>query len=123
SHQAQQDHQKAKQRAISTYVESKGKVEADYKEARWTINTVYEADKKVARDQIVLIQRQTKTQREDLLKRKLQAQKLVDRWDLARDLPLFLDREAAKAPGDALRMLQQACDRSRGSLQHLQDMK
>src|SRR5262249_47497307 len=91
--------------------------------SRWAINTQNEADKKVSRDQVDHVLRVTRRQLEDLQQRKRDGRALVERWHLVDDLPLFLDREAGKAAGDPTRMLQQACERSRGSLQMLQEMK
>ena len=121
--QAQQDQQKAKQRAITTYVESKARAETDYKEARWTINTVNEADKRVAREQLNQVQRHTKSQLEEIARTKRQGEERLEKWNLTDDMPLFLNRQAGQAAGEPAKLLQQSLDRSRLALEQLRTMR
>src|SRR6185369_11171492 len=46
------EYRQNRDRILSEYQETKGKQEADFRESRWTTTTIYEADKRVAKEQM-----------------------------------------------------------------------
>ena len=71
----------------------------DFKETRWTIGTMYEAGKKVARDQLVEAQLRAKTAVEQLQVQQQEALVQLQDWQFANALPLFNQlSQAASAP-------------------------
>lgn len=86
---ARAEYERAKKEALHGYAVARENTEAEFKEARWTIGTLYEAGKKVARDQLQEAQLRAKNAIEALQEQQQQALAQLQEWHLANALPLF----------------------------------
>jgi hypothetical protein len=80
---AQLESSRAQLRANHLYKVSKEKIEADFKESRWTITTVFDADKKVAKEQRATTETRADAAAAKILSVHEQARKLMSDWQLA----------------------------------------
>ena len=99
------DMEKAKRQAIKRYVQGKEQAVVDFKEARWTITTVYDAGRKVAKDQLGAAVSRTKEALGTLQGQHHEALLLLQRWQFANDLPLMTapgPHAAVEDPAQAL---------------------
>jgi S-DNA-T family DNA segregation ATPase FtsK/SpoIIIE len=84
-----------KQKTEEVFAHDREQTEAEFKEAQWTITTVYESDKKVAKDTLVALQRAVGVAMQEIEAAQSAANELLARWDLA---PLAQHDPAAAAP-------------------------
>jgi hypothetical protein len=102
---ATQEADKAKRGAIHRYAEAKEKAQADFQESRWTITTLHDAGRKVAKDQLVAAQTRARVTVDHLQTQQNQALLLLQQWQFANDLPLAGvpgDMAHAADPGEAM---------------------
>lgn len=109
----------AEKRANENFATSKGQVEAQFKENRWTIITLDEADKKVARDQILKCQRDLKTNRAEMRSQYQEALRLVRSWKCAQNLDVPLNKKPNLAPAEPWKVLEQRAELVKNYLGHL----
>jgi DNA segregation ATPase FtsK/SpoIIIE, S-DNA-T family len=119
----EREYKKGKEKQEQEYLDAKAKLEAEFRDARWTTNTVYEADKRVAKEQMLEATAASKT----LLK------KLVNDWRVGRallmklefldDVPDFDPKEINISEGDPWARMQQCADQGQADLHALQTMR
>jgi len=80
--EATQDHATAQHKANYQYTTAKEKIESDFKESRWTITTIYDADKKVAREQRAQAESRAEAAVNKVLHSHQEAEKLLAVWRL-----------------------------------------
>lgn len=83
----QEEFENAKKTAIERYVKGKKTAEADFKDSRWTITTLYESGRKVAKDQFAEAQTRAKSAVEHLAAQEKQALALLGDWQFDEGLP------------------------------------
>src|SRR5262245_49862457 len=88
-HEATQDHATAQHKANYQYTTSKEKIEGDFKESRWTITTIYDADKKVAREQSAQAESRAEAAVNKVVHSHQEAEKLLSVWRLVDLEPLL----------------------------------
>jgi energy-coupling factor transporter ATP-binding protein EcfA2 len=88
----------------------KGTAEAGFKETQWTILTLNESDKRVARDQLLRGHHKLKEYRSELKSTYLQARKLIRSWKFARNLSVHLNYQPKLKPTDPWKNLEQRRD-------------
>jgi DNA segregation ATPase FtsK/SpoIIIE, S-DNA-T family len=117
------EHRKGKEKLQEDYLTEKARLETEFREARWTTNTVYDSDKRVAKEQML----ETMSACKRLLKR------LVNHWRVGRALLMtleFLDdvpdldpQEINITDGDPWVRMQKCADQGEKDLFVLQTMK
>ena len=123
-HKANTDFAAAKQNAVRDYNDGKGTLESEFQEARWTIDTVYESDKKVARDQLVEAEASCKDAVEKLRTERDLAKRLCRRWTFVG--PLRGSGEVKLEPAgvpDPFKAMQECLDRAQADLAVLQQLR
>jgi hypothetical protein len=83
---ATQEAEKAKRTAIRRYAEGKERAQAEFQEARWTITTMHEAGRKVAKEQLAAAQAHARLTGEQLAAQQQQVRALLEQWGFAEDL-------------------------------------
>src|SRR5262249_8616205 len=73
------------------YTAEKQAVESRFKESHWTIHTLNESDRRVARDQVRRAQHKLKKNRSELKTAYRKAHQLVHSWKFAHNLPVSLN--------------------------------
>lgn len=71
-----------KQETIRKYVHRKERARTEFKEARWTITTMNDADRKVARDRVLDLHRRVRAVMETLDAQEREGTELLQRWGL-----------------------------------------
>jgi S-DNA-T family DNA segregation ATPase FtsK/SpoIIIE len=117
------EYKRIKSEITLNYRRQREEVENEFKETRWTLGTVFEADKKVAKDQL----RQASLDSQALLKQMeqhdLEAVATLARWDLLRPDDRVIENESVAATADPWADLQANLDRSRSALQDIRDLR
>ena len=71
------------------YTDAKDSLEAEFREARWTTNTMYEADKRVAKEAYLASQDRSKKLVRTQLEHWRIGKKSIEGWDFLDDVPKF----------------------------------
>jgi hypothetical protein len=102
--QATAEFNRAQARARHMHHTTKEKLEADFKESRWTISTIYDADKKVAKEQRATTESRTEAALTRISNLNLEAKKLLGEWNLTdlEAVPAHLPIEGEEDPNQAL---------------------
>ena len=102
--QATAEFNRAQAKARHMHTTAKEKLEADFKESRWTISTIYDADKKVAKEQRTTTETRTEAALTRIINLNLDSKRLVDEWNLAdiEAVPTHLPIEGEEDPNQAL---------------------
>ncbi|MFO0866896.1 MAG: FtsK/SpoIIIE domain-containing protein [Gemmataceae bacterium] len=117
------EYKRIKSDITANYRQQREETESEFKETRWTLGTVFEADKKVAKDQL----RQSSLDSQALLRQMeqhdLEAVATLARWDLLRPDDRVIERESVAATANPWADLQANLDRSRSVLQDIRDLR
>ena len=92
------------------YAADKEQAEATFKEAHWTILTLNESDKRVARDQLLRAHHKLKESRSELKSTYLKIRQLVRSWKFAENLTVYLNYQPKLTPVDPWKNLEQRRD-------------
>jgi hypothetical protein len=92
------------------YAADKGRAETKFKEAHWTIVTLNESEKRVARDQLLRAHHKLKESRAELKIAYLKTRRLVRSWKFAADLSVQLNYQPKQTPTDPWKNLEQRRD-------------
>jgi S-DNA-T family DNA segregation ATPase FtsK/SpoIIIE len=120
---ARQEFEKAKRTGLQNYARGKDHVEADFKESRWTITTVYDAGRKVAKDQFAAAQGRAKAAVERLQEQQQQALQLLQQWQFANDLTLIASPGSMANEGDLWAALEECANQGTAFLARLVALK
>jgi hypothetical protein len=112
----------AKHTAVREYRDAKAGLEREFQEARWTIDTVYESDKKVARDQLADAEKSCKDAVEKLRTQRDSARHLWQRWGFDSPLPLPEAKVELGSVADPWQALQGCLDQADADLAVLQSL-
>ncbi len=86
---AQQESDRAKRGAIRHYAQGKEQALTEFKESRWSVTTIYEAGRKVTKDQYAAAHARAKAAVHTLENQQEKALQLLQYWQFANDLPLL----------------------------------
>ena len=102
--QASGDFNRTQAKARHMHSSTKERLEADFKESRWTISTIYDADKKVAKEQRATTESRTEAALTRLVHLNQEAKKLLEEWNLPEleAVPAQLPIEGEEDPNQAL---------------------
>src|SRR6516225_6563928 len=102
--QATAEFNRAQAKARHMHTTAKEKLEADFKESRWTISTIYDADKKVAKEQRTTTETRTEAALTRIINLNLDSKRLLDEWNLTdlEAVPTHLPIEGEEDPNQAL---------------------
>jgi hypothetical protein len=111
-----------RQKVIAQFDADKARHEADFKETRWATKAVLEADKKVAQDQVVAVQRQVGATMQQIEQVHDAARRLLKRWRLE-DVADNLQASASAQPTSPLTALEKCAAAAAGRLEKLHALK
>jgi hypothetical protein len=81
------EYKRVKQQTVKSYGKAKKALQAEFEEGRWTTSTLYEADRKTARDQLQQQQRASRALVSTLQKQRQSARTLHQVWTFLEPLP------------------------------------
>jgi len=102
-----QEYSAAQHKAHELFKDDKATVVEQFKESRWTIVTLNEADKKVARDKVTHAQRRLKDNHNELKAAYLKARRLIRSWEFARNIDVTVNEKPTLTPPDPWKTLDQ----------------
>ena len=103
------EYRKAKEKILKDYSEAKANQETDFRESRWTTTTVYEADKRTAKEQMSEAMSSCKTILRKLLADWQAGRKLVESLEFLEGVPPLNPKEVVlKKTDDPWKVIQQA---------------
>ena len=114
---------KAKRRAQRIYAQGKEQAVADFQESRWSITTVYDSGKKVAKDQYAAAHVRAKTIVQNLQIQQQKALDLLHFWQFADDMPLPGDPSSAVNAADPWEAMQRCAAQGSDFLNKIQSLK
>ncbi len=106
-------------KAEQTLEANQKNAETEFKENRWTILTLWEADKKVARDEIDAAHTELKKNGSQMREEHQEGRALVKSWKCARRLQLSLNPRPNEAPDDPWEALAERAQQTHDSLVQL----
>lgn len=122
--QIERDYHQTREKIVREYQATKAKQEAEFRESRWTTTTVYEADKRVAREQMNEAMNSCKAMLRKLLQQWRAGRKLIDSLEFLDDIPPLDPAEVVvKEEEDPWRRMQECADEAAEALNALQTMK
>ena len=113
----------AKASTLVDYETAKAKLEADFKESRWTTTTVFEADKRVAKEQMQEAVTSCKSLLKKLMTQWRTGRKLLESLEFLDDVPDLDPKEINAQQGDPWERLQKCADEGESALHGLQTMR
>ncbi|MCI0640979.1 MAG: hypothetical protein L0Y72_07630 [Gemmataceae bacterium] len=116
---ARKTFEKAKRDAAHAYAEAKEQTLADFKETRWTVTTMFDAGRKVARDQLNEAHVRAKTAVEQLAAQQQEALELLQFWQFANELPAKKQASPAAQAADPWQGLQTCATQANSCLAYL----
>jgi S-DNA-T family DNA segregation ATPase FtsK/SpoIIIE len=119
----QREKQKGKDKHLQEYAEAKAKLETEFRDSRWTTNAVFEADKRVAKEQMLEASTSCKTLLRKLLGDWRSGRKLIEPLEFLDDIPPLNPKEININEGDPWLRMQQCADQARSDLHGLQTMR
>jgi energy-coupling factor transporter ATP-binding protein EcfA2 len=120
---ARQEADRAKRGAIQRYARTKEQVQGDFQEARWTITTVHDAGRKVAKDQLAAAQTRAELSVEQLQAQTQQALGILKEWQFANDLADVSTPAELVPAADPWEALQNCTAQGTDSLAKMQSLK
>src|SRR5438445_5028139 len=111
----------AKHKANYLLTTAKEKLEADFKESRWTITTIFDSDKKVAKEQYAATQTKIDTTLAKVDALYQDCFHLLIRWQMA-DLNPAVSEHAAAGASDPFKTLQQCATTAAASFEGLKSL-
>ncbi len=107
---------------VKEYDDAKASLEAEFRDARWTTRTVYDADKRVAREQLNEATASSKALLKKLLAQWRVGRKLIETLRFLKDIPpLDLD-EVIVAAGDPWQQMQTCAEQGAADLHALETL-
>lgn len=103
-HEATQDHATVQHKSNYQYTTSKEKIEGDFKESRWTITTIYDSDKKVAKEQRAQADGRAEVAVNKVVHAHQEAEKLLTVWRLLDLAPMLAPTSFDTEPDPARAM-------------------
>ncbi len=119
----ERDHAAVAEKHLHEYNAAKSAMEAEFRESRWTTTTVYEADKRVAREQMVEAVTSCKELLRKLLAQWRTARGILENLEFLEDIPPLDPAEISIDEGDPWRRMQDCADQATLDLQALQTMR
>ncbi len=122
--QIEREYKQAKDKLEQDYYQTKTKQEAEFRESRWTTTTVYEADKRVAKEQMTEATSSCKSLLRRLLGDWRAGRKLIDSLAFLDDIsPLDPKEVVINEDEDPWQRMQECADQVAADLHALQTMK
>ena len=122
--QIEREYRQMRDRILKEYEETKAKQEAEFRESRWTTTTVYEADKRVAREQMTEAMNSCKAILRKLLAQWRAGRKLIENLEFLDDIPSLDPKEVeVNEKEDPWQQMQACADQAAADLHALQTMK
>ncbi|HZZ78812.1 MAG TPA: FtsK/SpoIIIE domain-containing protein, partial [Gemmataceae bacterium] len=119
----EREHGLARDQYIADYNATKNKMEAEFREARWTTTTVYDADKRVAKEQMVEAITSCKELMRKLLAHWRQGRELIENLEFLDDIPPLDPKEISVDGEDPWQRMLECADQAALDLRALQTMK
>ncbi len=119
----QQEHEAAREAHLAEYREAKAALEAEFREARWTTGAVYEADKRVAKEQMLEAMASCRELLRKLLVHWRGGHTIIDNLEFLDDIPVLDVKAIHVGAGDPFVQIQQCADRAADDVDALQTMR
>ncbi len=116
------EYRRAKHDASHGYSLSKTTLQAEFEESRWTTSTLYDAEKKTARDQLQAQHRACRTLVSKLQQQRQTARALCQRWAFVGTLPKIVVQPLGTVD-DPWQMLQQFSEQGAADLAELEQLR
>jgi energy-coupling factor transporter ATP-binding protein EcfA2 len=121
--QLEREYRKTRENRIKEYADEKAKLEADFRDMRWTTNTVYEADKRVAREHLQESITSTKALLKKLLANWRTGRALIEKLEFLEDIPSLDPNEIKTDVSDPWQRMQECADQCAADLHGLETMR
>ncbi len=118
-----QEHESARETHLGEYAKAKDKLETEFRESRWTTGAVYEADKRVAKEQMLEAMASCKELLRKLLAQWRVGRNIIDSLEFLDDIPVLNPKEIKIKPGDPFELIQACADRAASDVHALQTMR
>ncbi|MSU78014.1 MAG: DNA translocase FtsK [Gemmataceae bacterium] len=118
-----QEHEAAREAHLAEYREAKEALEAEFREARWTTGAVYEADKRVAKEQMLEAMASCRELLRKLLVHWRGGRTIIDNLEFLDDIPALDVKAIHIGAGDPFVQIQQCADRAAADVDALQTMR
>ncbi len=119
----EREHKKGRENHLQEYHDAKAKLENEFRESRWTTNAVFEADKRVAKEQM----QESIISCKGLLKRVIAdwraGRKLIEPLEFLDDIAPLDPRQINVSEGDPWARMQQCADQVQFDVRGLQTMR
>jgi S-DNA-T family DNA segregation ATPase FtsK/SpoIIIE len=119
----QREYRKGKEKHQHEYLEVKTKLETEFRDSRWTTSTMYDADKRVAKEQMLDAMNSSKGLLKKLLGDWRAGRKLIEPLEFLDDIPPLDPSEINTSEGDPWLRMQQCADQTQADLRGLQTMR
>ncbi|MBI3824117.1 MAG: DUF87 domain-containing protein, partial [Planctomycetes bacterium] len=119
----QREYLKGKEKNREAYLEAKAKLEGEFRESRWTTSTVYEADKRVAKEQMNDALNSSKTLLRRVVTDWRTARKQIEPLDFIDDIDPLDPATINAKEGDPWARMQQCADQVAADLRDFQTMR
>jgi S-DNA-T family DNA segregation ATPase FtsK/SpoIIIE len=119
----QREKQKGKDKHLQEYAEAKANLETEFRDSRWTTNAVFEADKRVAKEQMLEALTSCKSLLRKLLGDWRSGRKRIEPLEFLDDIPPLNPKEININEGDPWLRMQQCADQAQSDRHGLQTMR
>ncbi len=117
------EHKQTRKKYLAEYTETKRTLDTEFKESRWTTVTVFDADKRVAKEQMSEAVNSCKTVLKKLLAHWRQGRTLIEKLQFLDDVPELDPKEITVGEGDPWARLQQCADQAAADVNALETMR
>ena len=122
--QIEREYRQGKDKVLQDYYETKASQEAEFRESRWTTTTVYEADKRVAKEQMMEAMGSCKIVLRKLLADWREGRKLIDSLEFLDEIPPLNPKDVAVDENeDPWQRMQVCADQAAADVNGLQTMR
>ncbi|MSQ97321.1 MAG: DUF87 domain-containing protein [Gemmataceae bacterium] len=119
----EKEYKKINKKHLEAYVEAKAKLGAEFKESRWTTVTVFDADKRVAKEQMAEATISCKAVLKKLIGQWRAGRTLIEKLAFLDDVPDLDPKEINASEGDPWLRLQQCADQAAADVAALETMR
>ncbi|MBI2807649.1 MAG: cell division protein FtsK [Planctomycetes bacterium] len=117
------DGKKKRAKHTEDYKDAKGSLDAEFRDSRWTTVTVYDADKRVAKEQMYEAMNSAKAVLKKLLSQWRVGRALIEKLEFLDEVPDLDPKEIQVGAGDPWAQLQTCADQGAADLHALQTMR
>lgn len=121
--QLEREHRRTREALVKDYTSAKANLETDFRDTRWTTRTVYDADKRVAKEQMSELVHSSKVLLKKLLAQWRTGRKLIESLKFLDDIPSLDPDEIKIAATDPWEQMQACAEQGSADLQALETMK